>query len=68
MKPAPTSLKTTNVAIQLGGNLTYENLLHFLHLVEQNLTRMQVASVMLTRGEAGGSVGSQTLNLEVYIR
>ena len=62
------NFKSTLVSIQLGENVSYQNLLHFLYLIEQNLTRMQVAAVSMTKGEAADAVTAQTLNLEVYIR
>ena len=62
------NFKSTQVSIQLGENVSYQNLLHFLYLIEQNLTRMQVAAVSMTKGEAVDAVTAQTLNLEVYIR
>lgn len=60
--------KSTQVSIQLGKNVGYTNLLHFLHLIEKNLTRMQIADLSVARGESSTSVSVQTLNLEVYIR
>ena len=62
------NFKSTQVSIQLGETVSYQNLLHFLYLIEQNLTRMQVAAVSMTKGEAADAVTAQTLNLEVYIR
>lgn len=61
-------LKSTSVSIQLNKDLNYTNLLHFIHLIEQNLTRMQVSELLLTKGESRGTVGAQTLNIEVYIK
>lgn len=60
--------KSTQVSIQLGKDVGYTNLLHFLHLIEKNLTRMQIADLSLGRGENNASVSVQTLTLEVYIR
>lgn len=62
------ALKSTQVSIQLGKNIGYTNLLHFLHLIEKNLTRMQIADLSLSRGENNNSVSVQALTLEVYIR
>ncbi|MDO4781109.1 MAG: hypothetical protein Q4A34_01805 [Candidatus Saccharibacteria bacterium] len=60
--------KTTKVSIQLNDDVSYQNILRFLHLIEQNVTRMQVVSVSLSRGKDGGTVSMQSLDLEVYIR
>lgn len=65
--PSP-SLKSTSVSVQLAPNIRYQNLLHFVHLIEQNLTRMQISELSLTKGESNDTVGAQTLNIEVYIR
>lgn len=65
------SLKTTSVNVAIATPVTYRNLLNFLHYIEQNLTRMQIASVSL--GSAGADSGpsavtSNSLTIEVYIR
>lgn len=66
--PATKAPKTVQVSIQLNGDVPYHHLLHFLHLIEQNITRMQVANVSLSRGKDSGSVAAQSLDLEVYVR
>ena len=68
--PASTvnGVKSTQVAIQLGGNVAYQDFLHFLYLIEQNLTRMQVADVTMSKGDEPNTVSAQSLNIEVYIR
>ena len=68
--PASTvnGVKSTQVAIQLGGNVAYQDFLHFLYLIEQNLTRMQVADVTMSKGDDPNTVSAQSLNIEVYIR
>lgn len=62
------SLKSTQVSIQLSEGVVYQDFLHFLHLIEQNLTRMQVADISMSKGEGSNTVGVQTLTIEVYIR
>ena len=68
--PASTvnGVKSTQVAIQLGGDVAYQDFLHFLYLIEQNLTRMQVADVTMSKGDDPNTVSAQSLNIEVYIR
>ncbi|OYW42532.1 hypothetical protein B7Z28_01445, partial [Candidatus Saccharibacteria bacterium 32-45-3] len=56
------------VTVQLGQNLNYANLLHFIHLIEENLTRMQISQLSLTPGDSPETVNAQTLNIEVYLR
>lgn len=66
---APASgVRSIQVSIQIDGQPTYTQLLHFAHLVEQNVTRMQIAQLSLSGGEDGNTVGAQTLSIEVYIR
>lgn len=67
----PTSVngvKSITVSIQLGDKVPYNNLLHFLYLVENNVTRMQISGVSISRGEQRGEVSAQSLELGVYVR
>lgn len=67
--PAPANnIQSTVVSVQLGGPVPYRNLLHFVHLVEENLTRMQITELSLSPGDSGDTVSAQTLNIEVYLR
>lgn len=68
-KPTSVSgVKSITVSIQLGDKVPYNNLLHFLHLVENNVTRMQISGVSISRGEQRGEVSAQSLELGVYVR
>ena len=68
-KPASVSgVKSITVSIQLGDKVPYNNLLHFLYLVENNVTRMQIYGVSISRGEQRGEVSAQSLELGVYVR
>lgn len=68
-KPTSVSgLKSITVSIQLGDKVPYNNLLHFLYLVENNVTRMQISGVSISRGEQRGEVSAQSLELGVYVR
>lgn len=65
----PAGPKSTGVTIQLAGGASYNNLLHFMYLIEQNITRMQVDSISLSGGEGEDSGESGlSLDLEVYIK
>lgn len=63
-------LKTTSVSITIETPVDYNRLLSFIHYVEQNLTKMQVASISLSRAsdEQPGMVTPDSLTVEVYIR
>lgn len=67
---APVSgLKSTSATVTLKTPVNYNNLLHFLASIEQNLTKMQVSKVSLSRGSASGiDITSDALTIEVYIR
>ena len=66
--PAAPVNQTTSVTVQLGDNIGYANLLHFLHLIEESLTRMQITQLSLSKGADPATVNAQTLNIEVYLR
>lgn len=60
--------KSTMVTVRLGENTPYTSLLHFIYLIEQNLTRMQLTQLSVARGDDPKNVSSQTLDIEVYIK
>lgn len=63
------SLKSTTVNITLDGEMEYRQLLNFIHYIEQNVTKMQIASVTMSRsGDNGSKVTTDSLTIEVYIR
>ena len=68
--PAAGDLKTTSVVVNLKPDVPYTNVLTLLSLIENNLTKMQIANVDLTKSEQGApnAVTLQSLNLEVYIK
>lgn len=70
-----TSIPNVNsvmVTVELGGDISYLATLNFVHLIEQNLTRMQISDLSLSGGDTGQQDGAQeqtqTLNIEVYVR
>ena len=60
--------KSMKVSVRLNEKIDYMALLRFMHLIEQNLTRMQIASVSMSKTEGTGQVNTQTLEVEVYVR
>lgn len=60
--------KSIKVSVRLNEKTDYMALLRFMHLIEQNLTRMQIASVSMSKAEGAGQVNTQTLDVEVYVR
>jgi hypothetical protein len=71
--PAPTAavpagLKSTSVSIALKSPTRYESLMQFIHAIEQNLTKMQLSGVALTKDANSNGVTANSLTIEVYIR
>lgn len=64
---APVGPKKATVDITLETPVDYTSLLDFLHYVEQNLTKLKISKVTITKGEAN-NVTIDVLNLEVYIQ
>ena len=69
--PAPAAasqLKSKTVTITFKTPLKYEQLLNFVHLIEQNPTKMQIATLNISRGEKPDEVTTQSFQLEVYVK
>lgn len=64
---APVGLKKATVDITLDSPVNYEDLLNFLHYVEQNLTKLKISKVVMTKSQESG-VTIDVLNLEVHLR
>jgi len=64
---APTGVKSTSVSVTLKSPVDYISLLRFIRSIEQNLTKMQVSRVSLSKSE-NNQVTSEALTIEVYIR
>jgi hypothetical protein len=65
---ATPGVKSTSVSISLQSPIKYENLLRFIKAIEQNLTKMQISTVTLSKGGADSEVTTDALSIEVYIR
>jgi hypothetical protein len=61
-------LKSTTVSVNLKSPTKYDNLLNFVHSIEQNLTKMQIAGISLTKGQNSSEVSTNALSIEVYIQ
>lgn len=67
-KPAPSGVKSTSVSVTIKNPVTYTTLLRFIKSIEQNLTKMQISRVSLTKDAKGGEVSSEAFVIEVYVR
>lgn len=65
---APAGVKSTSASITLKTPIDYDALLRFLRSIEQNLTKMQISRISLSKGTTGSEVLSEVLTIEVYIR
>lgn len=67
--PTPAGVKTTSVAVTMKNPLGYNNFLQFLRSIEDNLTKMQVQKVSLSKGTGGADdISSDVLTIQVYVR
>ena len=66
--PASVGLKSTTISLSLAGGSNYENLMTFINYIEQNLTKMQLSGISLTRDDQTNAITSGELTIEVYIR
>lgn len=66
--PAPAGVKSTSVSVTLDNPVEYSNLLRFVRLIEQNLTKMQISRIGLSNDSSSEDVSSDALTIEVYIR
>ena len=64
----PAGVKSTFVSIQLGDHIDYTKFLHFLSLIEKNVTRMQLLGVSISRGANNLEISIQSLEVKVYTR
>ena len=65
---SPSGVKSTFVSIQLGDHIDYTKFLHFLSLIEKNVTRMQLSGVSISRGANNHEISIQSLEVKVYTR
>lgn len=65
---SPAGVKSTFVSIQLGDHIDYTKFLHFLSLIEKNVTRMQLLGVSISRSANNHEISIQSLEVKVYTR
>lgn len=65
----PTGVKSTSVAVTMKNPIGYSNFLKFLRSIEDNLTKMQVQKISLSKGTGSNSdISSDVLTIQVYVR
>lgn len=66
---APAGVKTTSVTVTMKNPIGYNNFLQFLRAIEDNLTKMQVQKISLSKGTGeGDQISSDVLTIQVYVR
>lgn len=63
----PTGVKSSSVSVAIKNPVDYTALLRFIHSIEQNLTKMQISSIGISK-ETSGNVTSDALTIEVFVR
>ena len=66
--PAVAGLKSVSVSIAIKSPVKYSNIMNFIHAIEQNLTKMQLAGISITKDAQSDNVTANSLNVEVYTR
>lgn len=67
--PVVSGLKTVSVSVSLKSPIEYRDIMNFVHMIEQSLTKMQLAGIsMESDTSAAGKVTVSSLTLEVYVR
>ena len=67
--PQVTGLKTVSVSINLGSPIKYNDIMQFVGMIEQNLTKMQLTGISMNRDtNAADGVSVSALTVEVYVR
>lgn len=66
---APNGVKSMTATVSLKNPANYQDLLNFIHYVEQSLFRMQISQIgMSSSGDNANEVTSDILTIEVYVR
>lgn len=64
----PSGVKSISVVVTLKNPVNYNNLLRFIESTEQNLTKMQISRIGLSKGATGSDITSDVLTIEVYVK
>ena len=65
-------IKPTIASVTIRSPVPYKNMMNFIYLIEQSLTKMRISTITLSRSTdqntSSGEVTSDILNIEVYLR
>ncbi len=65
---APANIKSRLVTFTVASPVDYNKMLNFIHSIEQGVFRMRIANIGLSRSIDGGSISSDALTIEVFVR
>ena len=69
---APTGVKSMTATVTLDNPVDYNNMLTFMHLIEESLFKMQISQIGLSRStdtsKGTNKISSDTLTIEVFVR
>jgi hypothetical protein len=65
---APAGVKSVSVSVTLKNPIGYDNFLRFVRSIENNLTKMQIQKITLSKGTAGNDISSDVLTIQVYTK
>lgn len=66
--PAPSGVKSSSATITLANPVDYLKILRFITYIEQNLTKMQISKINLSKDTSGKGVTSEAFAIEVYVK
>jgi hypothetical protein len=61
-------LKSISVSVNIKSPVKYTTIMNFVHSIEQNLTKMQLAGISFTKDPSSDNVTASALTIEVYVR
>lgn len=64
----PAGVKSVSVSVTLKNPIGYDNFLRFVRSIENNLTKMQIQKVTLSKGTSGNDISSDVLTIQVYTK
>lgn len=65
---APAGVKSVSVSVTLKNPVGYSNFLRFVRSIENNLTKMQIQKITLSKGTSGSDISSDVLSIQVYTK
>lgn len=65
---AAEGLKIVTVSVSMGGAVPYKSIMHFIHLLENNLTKMQITNLTMSKDTASNKVIVNPIDIQIYTK